>query len=225
MTHSETSAPALFPVFIKLAGRECLVVGAGQTAQQKIEGLFATGATIAVVAPRATTTVESWARTGRIRWRARAFEPSDLDGIFLVVVATSLPELNQRIFQLASSRGVLCNVVDDPARCDFYYPAVVRRGALQIAISTSGRSPALAQRLRREFELKFDPLNEAWLEELGTLRKRLFEQAMNSEARKRLLHTLASGESFEGFRRGLTEVSPDRPQAESNEHGRVKGSM
>jgi len=192
-------ATSLFPAFFKLARRDCLVVGAGQVGQAKIEGLLACGAATTVVAPYATPAVESWAVSGKLIWRARGFELSDLDGAFLVVVATSLPALNERIFQEARRRRILCNVVDDPARCDFYYPAVVRRGALQIAISTGGRSPALAQRLRKELEHEFDPVYESWVEELGTERQRLFEQQINSAERTRFLHKFASKESFREF--------------------------
>jgi precorrin-2 dehydrogenase/sirohydrochlorin ferrochelatase len=191
--------PELFPAFLKLDGRECLVVGAGSVGESKIDGLLATGAVITVVAPRATGVVEAWAHAGKLRWLAREFEPSDLEGIFLAVVATEVPELNERVFQEARRRRVLCNVVDDPARCDFYYPAVVRRGALQIAISTNGRSPALAQRLREEMEREFDPAYEPWTEDLGRRRQRLFAEPMDAGERKRLLHQLASRESFERF--------------------------
>ncbi len=189
----------LFPAFLKLAGRECLVVGAGHVGESKIEGLIAAGADVTVASPLATQAVMSWARDGRLRWRNRPFEPSDLDGIFLVVVATSLPDLNEAVFQEARRRGILCNVVDDPARCDFYYPAVVRRGAFQIAVSTNGRSPALAQRLRKQLEVEFGPIYEEWTEELGTTRQRLFQEEMEPEQRRRLLHRLASKESFERF--------------------------
>ncbi|HEV2423529.1 MAG TPA: bifunctional precorrin-2 dehydrogenase/sirohydrochlorin ferrochelatase [Terriglobia bacterium] len=197
MTPSETAA--LFPAFLKLAGRNCLVVGAGPVGQAKIEGLLATGTAVTVVAPHATASVRSWATAGRLVWRTRGFEPSDLDDVFLAVVATPLPSLNERILQEAQRRRVLCNVVDDPARCDFYYPAVVRRGALQIAISTNGRSPALAQRVRKELEHEFDPVYESWVEELGAERQRLFARAMDPEERKRLLHKLASRKSFDEF--------------------------
>jgi len=191
--------PALFPAFLKLDGRECLVVGAGRVGESKIEGLLATGAAITVVSPSATEAVEAWANAEKLRWHAREFEPSDLEGIFLAVVATSLPELNERIFQEARRKRVLCNVVDDPARSDFYYPAVVRRGALQIAISTNGRSPALAQRLRKELERKFSPAYEPWTDELGRQRQRLFAKPMDPGERKRLFHKLASSESFDRF--------------------------
>jgi precorrin-2 dehydrogenase/sirohydrochlorin ferrochelatase len=200
--------PALFPAFLKLDGRECLVVGAGRVGQSKIEGLLATSAVITVVAPRATDPVEAWAKAGRLRWQAREFQPTDLRGIFLAVVATARPELNQRVFQQARRQRVLCNVVDDPARCDFYYPAVVRRGALQIAISTNGRSPALAQRLRKKLEREFNPAYEAWTQELGRKRQRLFGKPMDPDERKRLLHQIASSKSYERFVRKRHSPTP-----------------
>jgi precorrin-2 dehydrogenase/sirohydrochlorin ferrochelatase len=191
----------LFPVFLKLTGRACLVVGAGSVGAPKIEGLLAAEANVTVVAPHSTQAVQDWADAGRLLWRARRFEPSDLDGAFLVVAATSSNALNDTVFKEAQRRGVLANVVDDPPRCDFYYPAVVRRGALQIAVSTDGKSPALAQRLRRQFELQFGPLYEDWLEELGRERQRLFAQPMNADERRQTLHALASQSSFEAYAR------------------------
>jgi len=187
--------------------RLCLVVGADQVGEAKIEGLLAAGAAVKVVAPKATEPVMRWARTGKIDWQPRRFEPADLDGTFLVVVATPWRELNDSIFREAQQRGVLCNVVDDPPRCDFYYPAVVNRGELQIAISTNGRSPALAQRLRQELEQQFGPEYEAWLEALGQKRQDLFALAIDCEERRRLLHTLVTHERFEEFVRGRSLLS------------------
>jgi len=189
----------LFPMFLKLAGRPCLVVGAGTVAESKISSLIEADARVRVVAPEGTSEVRSWAQEKRIEWRQRGFQPDDLGGMFLVVAATSSTELHEQIFQEARLRGVLCNIVDVPELCDFYYPAVVQRGALQIAISTSGQSPALAQRLRIELEEQFGPEYEAWLEYLGEARDKLQSQKLNPEERKRLLHTLASKENFETF--------------------------
>jgi len=191
----------LFPAFLKLAGRRCLVVGAGPIAQEKTEGLLRAGATVRVVAPQATRKIQAWARAGKIRWDARKFRSSDLSGAFLVVAATSSPALHDQIFNQAQRRGVLCNVVDDPERCDFYYGSVVRRGSLQIAISTGGHSPALAQRLRKRFEREFGAEYEHWLEEIGAARKRLFAKSIPPERRKTLLHRLASEFSFDEFLR------------------------
>ncbi len=191
----------LFPIFLKLAGRPCLVVGAGPVGESKIESLLLAGVEVQVVAPRATRAVRDWARAGKVRWEARGFRPSDLDGAFLVIAATTSAELHEQVFQEARRRGVLCNVVDGPAHCDFYYPAVVRRGALQIAISTSGRSPALAQQLKRELEQQFGPEYETWVEQLGQARQKLRARAIDPERRRRLLHRLASRQAFEAFRR------------------------
>ncbi len=218
---------SLFPMFVKLAGRPCLVVGAGSVGTSKIEGLLAAGATVRVVAPEATPEVGEWSRAGRLSWEARGFESPDLDATFLTVVATPSRELNARVFQEASRRGVLCNVVDDPPYCDFYYGAVVRRGDLQIAISTSGRSPALAARLRRDLEQQFGPVYEAWVEELGQEREKLLvgpssarpdaqpdarpdtrsgldgarplEAPLGIKERRERLHSMASREAFQVF--------------------------
>ncbi|HVH69530.1 MAG TPA: bifunctional precorrin-2 dehydrogenase/sirohydrochlorin ferrochelatase [Candidatus Dormibacteraeota bacterium] len=190
-------------MFLKVAGRRCLIAGAGGVAEAKIAALLDAEAAIRVVAPEATPQVQSWAAAGQLEWLARRCEPSDLDGMFLVIAATSDPELQQNISAEARARGVLCNVVDVPGLCDFYYPAVAQRGALQIAVSTSGQSPALAQRLRKELEEQFGPEYEAWLEQLGEERAKLFAANMDPEERKRLLHDLASADAFKSFQRKL----------------------
>lgn len=191
----------LFPLFLKIAGRRCLVVGAGRVAEEKIEGLLRGGASIRVVAPRATVRVRKWARKAKIRWQARAYRSSDLAGAFLVVAATSSADLHQRIFREATARSLLCNIVDDPLHCDFYYGSVVRRGALQIAISTAGLSPALAQRLRKELSRHFGAEYEEWVRYLGAEREKLMQQKISLQRRKRLLHRLASRAAFEKFKR------------------------
>ena len=191
----------LFPMFLKLTRRRCLVVGAGKIAEGKIASLLDAGARVRVVAPQATVAIAAWARHRRILWSQRVFEPADLDKAFLVIAATSSVRVHRAVFREARRRGVLCNAVDEPTRCDFYYPAVVRRGDLQIAVSTGGRSPALAQRLRRELEAQFGPEYEAWLDHLGRSRVTLFARSMNPEARRRLLHRQATRYAFEIFRR------------------------
>jgi precorrin-2 dehydrogenase/sirohydrochlorin ferrochelatase len=183
-------------MFLKLEGRSCLVVGAGAIGEPKIESLLTAGASVRVVAPHASTAVAEWARAGAIVWEAREFYDADLDSVFLVIAATSSRDVNGAIFREAHQRNILCNVVDDPEFCDFYYPAVVRRGDLQLAISTNGRSPALAQRIRRELEVQFGPEYGAWLEELGNIRQQLFASGMNPDERRRVLHELASREAF-----------------------------
>jgi precorrin-2 dehydrogenase/sirohydrochlorin ferrochelatase len=190
----------LFPMFLKLDGRSCLVVGAGTIGQEKIRGLVLANARVRVVAPRATAAVATWARAGAITWEPRSFEASDLEGAALVIAATNSTILNETIFREAQRQNVLCNAVDDPERCDFFYPAVVRRGHLQVAISTGGHSPALAQRLRRELEVQFGPEYAPWLEQLGKIRQQLFASDIDPDNRRHLLHELASRKSFEAAR-------------------------
>src|SRR5438132_12608960 len=187
-------------MFLKLEGRPCLVVGAGTVAEGKIGSLLLAGATVRVVAPQANVAVQEWARTGVMRWESREFCLLDLDGVFLVIAATSSNEVNGSVFREAQRRNVLCNAVDDPEHCDFYYPAVVRRGQLQIAISTGGQSPALAQRLRRELEMEFGEEYSEWVEELGKVREKLLSSELDSDHRKQLLHSLASRDAFEARR-------------------------
>ncbi len=195
----------LFPMFLKLAGRECLVVGAGRIGEPKIDSLLQADAKVRVVAPHATTKVRVQALAGLVSWEPRKFTPADLDGVFLVVAATNSSRVNSRIFREAQRRNILCNVVDDPPHCDFYYPAVVRRGQLQIAISTGGQSPSLAQRLRRELEQQFGPEYEAWVEQLGEVRRELLTKRISPRRRKELLHQLATRESFDIIRSAVLE--------------------
>jgi precorrin-2 dehydrogenase/sirohydrochlorin ferrochelatase len=184
-------------MFLKLEGRQCLVVGAGKVGEPKIAGLLDTGARIRVVSLDATPAVREWARSGRIELDLRPFRNHDLDGSFLAVVATSSRTLNERVYDEARSRGVLCNVVDVPDLCDFYYPSVVRRGDLQIAVSTAGKSPSLAQRIRQQLEKQFGPAYETWVAELGETRKLILASDLDKDAKLELLHSLASRAAVE----------------------------
>lgn len=188
---------SLFPMFLKLEGRQCLVVGAGKIGEPKIGGLLDTGARIRVVSRDASPTVREWAREGKIELELRAFSAGDLDGAFLAVVATNSRSLNERVYHEAQRRGVLCNVVDVPDLCDFFYPAVVRRGDLQIAISTAGQSPSLAQKIRQQLEKQFGPGYAAWVAELGETRRLILASDLDKERKLELLHTLASREALE----------------------------
>jgi len=180
----------LFPIFVKLDGRPCLVVGAGPVAESKIDALLSAGASLTIVAPVATPGIQNLAATGRVQWHERTFQSGDLNGVALVVAAVPA-DVAADVFREARSRGVLCNSVDDPHNCDFYYPAVVNRGDLQIAISTAGHSPAFAQHLRRELERQFGPEYARWIQRLGETRRALFAAPMDAEVRKAALHQAA----------------------------------
>ena len=190
---------SLLPIFLKLEGRKCLVVGGGTVAESKIESLLHSGAQVLVIAPRVNDKVAAWVRAGRLIWWEKSFEATDLEGAFLVIAATDNTEVNHRIYRLAEERSILCNAVDDPEHCHFYYGAVVRRGPLQIAISTNGLSPALAQRLRRELEQQFGPEYEQWLEYLGVIRDLIRSTTADEQSRKEQLHALVQPEAFAEF--------------------------
>jgi siroheme synthase-like protein len=184
----------MFPVFFKLEGRPCLVVGAGTIAAPKIASLLRAGGVVTVVAPQARSEVEQQARRGQLVRIAREFAAADLDGKFLVVAATDLQAVNHHVAESARARNVLCNSVDDPPDCDFFYPSVVRRGDLQIAISTAGKSPALAQRLREEIDAMVPEEIGAWLDQLGETRLKILAAYPSGKERKEALHLLAGRE-------------------------------
>lgn len=195
----EAQLMTLFPAFLKLHDRPVLVVGGGAIAASKIPSLLQAGARVTVVSPELTRQLVQSVRNREIDWLPKAFEPADLNGKFLVVAATSLRDLNEFVYREADKRNILCNAVDDVDHCHFYYGSIVQRGDLQIAISTNGKSPALAQRLRKELEEQFGPEYAAWLDWLGAAREVLRAQSTDTETTRRWLHLLASPQMLEHF--------------------------
>ena len=186
---------SLFPIFLKLTARPCIVIGAGNLAESKIESLRTAEAAITVIAPEASPAIRALADEGAITWHQRPYASGDLvDGTFLVVTATNVPAVNRAVYLEATGKSILCNAVDDPPYCDFFFPSIVRRGNLQIAISTAGESPALAQRLRKELNAALPLDLGPWLAELGNLRREILQLEPLNDARKQLLHTLAQRE-------------------------------
>ena len=168
------------------------MIGGGDIAASKIDSLRAAEARVTVIAPAASARIAEMAELGEIVWHRREYKRGDLAGQFLAVAATNDAAVNRAVFADAEAAGILINAVDDPPFCDFYFPSVVRRGDLQIAISTAGASPALAQRLRKEIDALL-PLDAGeWLAELGNLRREILQREPSNEARRELLHQLAS---------------------------------
>ena len=184
----------LFPIFLKLTSRPCLVIGAGNLAESKIESLRAANGQVTVIAPQASPRIADLAAAGEITWHQREYTPGDVKDYFLVVTATNVPAVNRAVFHEANANNVLCNAVDDPPFCDFYFPSVVRRGDLQIAISTAGASPALAQKIRKDINAQLPLDTGDWLTDLGNLRREVIAAEPLNEERKWLLHQLASRE-------------------------------
>jgi siroheme synthase-like protein len=196
---------SLFPIFLKLENRVVVVVGGGVVAEGKIPALLEAGARVRVIAPDVTQAILRWSEQQELEWHAKKFEPSDLADAFLVVAATPAPSVNGAVYREAERLGILCNAVDDIQHCHFYYGSIVQRGDLQIAISTNGKSPALAQRLRRELEAQFGPEYQQWLEWLGATRDMLRTAGGDPDSTKVALHHLASRPMFERFLRETHE--------------------
>lgn len=182
-------------MFLRLERRACLVVGAGVIAAPKIGSLLRAGGAVTVVAPTASQDVQRQAQDGLLIWLKREFAPSDLSGMFLVIAATDVWSVNHEVAESARAASILCNSVDDPPDCDFFYPSVVRRGDLQIAISTAGKSPALSQQLRQEIDAKLPSDTGAWLDQVGDTRLRVLKAYPSTEERKEALHQLARRQS------------------------------
>jgi uroporphyrin-III C-methyltransferase/precorrin-2 dehydrogenase/sirohydrochlorin ferrochelatase len=201
---------SLFPIFVKLQGRSAVVVGGGNIAAGKIPGLLQAQAHVRVIAPQINSQICALVDAGEIEWFAKEFAPDDLQDASLVIAATSLQAVNVAVFQAAEAHGIFCNAVDDITNCHFYYGSIVQRGDLQIAISTNGKSPALAQRLRKELEQQYPTEYAAWLDSLGAAREKLrasSDPKEHSEENKTILHRLASAEMFSRFFRSQARES------------------
>lgn len=164
-TSESMHAPSYYPLMLDLRGRKCVVVGGGEIARRKIDGLLIAGAEVTVVTPTSVAMIAG------VRVLQRAFEPQDLYGAWLVIAATDDPQTNARVAEEATARQIWVNVVDDPQRCTAIMPAVVRRGLLCLAISTAGACPVWARRLRDDLAAQYGPEYEKLTELLWEARQ------------------------------------------------------
>ena len=220
-----------YPACLDLRGRTCLVVGGGEVALRKVESLLECGARVLVVARRPSDGMASLAQEGKIEAAWRNYQTNDLRGVFLVIAATDDEAVQQRIGREANERELLVNVVDDPSNCSFIVPAVARRGELAIAVSTGGRSPALAARIREGLEIMFGPEYEEWVDLLGDLRATVAARFPDSEERKAVWYRIVDSNCVELIRRGEREKARERLAEILDEpaltfpvaaHGRIK---
>jgi precorrin-2 dehydrogenase len=180
------------PIFLDVTGRECVVVGGGEVAARKVESLLEAGARVTVVSPRLLPPLEAFVARGRVIHLARGYERGDIRGCVLVYAATDDPELHRELAAEARALGIAINVADVPELCTFIAPAVVKRGALQIAISTAAASPAFAARLRSALEDQFGSEYALTLEVLRAARRRLHTDGIDPADRTRRLKDLAN---------------------------------
>jgi precorrin-2 dehydrogenase/sirohydrochlorin ferrochelatase len=194
-----------YPIYLDVKDRNCLVVGGGSVGTRKVETLLECEAKITAVAIDAAEKLKRLSESGVIQLKERAFQSADLDGVFLVIGATDNEDLNFKIHEEAQRRGVLCNIADRPEACNFILPSIVNRGDLIIAISTSGKSPAFAKRLRRQLESQFGDEYAGFLDLMGAIRKKLLSKDHEPEAHKHLFEQLIQRDLVQLLKKAETE--------------------
>jgi len=217
------------PLYLDLRGRRCVVIGGGPIAERKVRLLLEAGADVTVISPQLTSGLEELAQQGRITHIARAYRPGDLADAFLVISATDDQAVNHRVWREATERAVLVNVADDPSRCDFILPATVRRGDLTIAISTGGKAPALAVRLRQWLERSLGQEYARFLELASPLRPSMAERYADFEERRRRWYQLVDSDVLDLLRQGderaarrrMAEILGLHPVIPSPERGQM----
>ena len=191
-----------FPIQLDIRGRRCLVVGGGEVGTRKAQSLLACGGAVTVVSPAVTEELQRLAARGDLALRMREYDGADLEGAFLVIGATDDETLNRRVSADAERRGILCNIADRPEKCNFILPAVVRRGDLVLTVSTSGRSPALAKKLRRSLQAQFGEEYAVLLDLMGAIRRRLLAEAHAPEEHKPVFERLVHSDILTWIREG-----------------------
>jgi precorrin-2 dehydrogenase / sirohydrochlorin ferrochelatase len=213
-----------FPVFLDLKNRKCVVVGGGRVAERKIQNLRKAGAAVTVVSPRLTPALERLKETKGIEHRRRAYKTGDLKAAFLAVAATDHRPTNEKVFREASARRIPVNAVDDPVHCTFIVPAVISRGDILIAISTGGRSPALAKALRKKLEREVGGEYASLLKLIGAVRKSILPLGWGPMKNQKIYRRLLQEDVLDLLRRGnhkalgrlLREIiGPDFPLEEA----------
>ena len=179
-----------YPVYLVLRERPCLIIGGGEVAERKTLSLLEAGADVTIVSPSLSPKLAGLARTQKVRHFPRTFEERDLAGIFLVIAATGSPEINTSVARLCRKKHVLVNVAAPPEESSFIVPSVVERGDLVIAVSTSGDSPGLSKRIRRELEERYGREYEVFLARMEALRKRLKEEIADEKKRREILEAV-----------------------------------
>ena len=197
-----------YPIYLDVQNRNCLVVGGGSVGARKVSTLLDCGASVTVVSPRINAKLNELSKKETLIIKIKPFQFSDLKDKFLVIGATDNQELNLQIHTEAERLGILCNIADQPEACNFILPSIVKKGDLVIAISTSGKSPAFAKKLRKDFEKQFGNEYAAFLEVMGVIRKKLIAKDHKPEVHKPLFEQLIN--------KGLVEMIKDRRNKDIN---------
>jgi precorrin-2 dehydrogenase / sirohydrochlorin ferrochelatase len=194
-----------YPIFLDLENVPCLVVGGGQVGERKVKTLQACRAKVFLISRELTSYLEDEVRQGRIEWLAPAYHTENLTGKCLVIGATDDPVLNGKIGREARERGLLCNIVDKPQQCNFILPSLVSRGDLTIAVSTTGKSPALAKKIRQDLEGMFPAIYGQYLELLGQIRNEILIRKLPHQENQIVFQTLVQAPILSWLETGKVE--------------------
>ncbi len=181
-----------YPIFLDIRNKPCVVIGGGDVAERKVVSLLSAGARVSVVSPEFTVNLAGMGEDGNILLIKRMYQEGDLKGAFLAYAATNEEDINNRVYLEGEKEGILLNVVDEPGMCGFIVPSVVNRGALSIAISTGGASPAFAKRLRMEMEDRYGEEYSVFLEIMAAIRQKLLTKGSVSDKNRKIFNKLAS---------------------------------
>ncbi len=188
------------PLHIDLKGRKALVIGGGSVAERKVNTLLGYGAELTVVSPELNTSLHELFKAGKISYLDDIYRPAYLNNQFLVICATDDEDVNRQAAYQCIERGILVNSVSEPDRCTFFFPALLKKGPLTIAISTAGSSPALSRRIKEQLDGYFGPEYENYLTYLGEMRPRVIARVKDKEARRELFEYLAGDQFFTKFK-------------------------
>jgi precorrin-2 dehydrogenase/sirohydrochlorin ferrochelatase len=191
-----------YPIYLELHYQPCIVIGGGKIAEGKVDGLLAAGAQVKLISPELTLHLHDLVKQNQAEYISREYQHGDLTGAFMVICATDKTEINHQVWQEASANRQLVNVVDDTPRCNFIAPAILRKGDLNIAISTGGKAPALAVRLKERLQEELGPQYERFLELSGQLREPLARHIPDFETRKKLWYELVDSNILELLSQG-----------------------
>ncbi len=199
-----------YPISLRLAGQQCLVIGGGRVAERKIRTLLEHGGLVNVISPRLTDALFQMKQQGQIRHVANYYHREFLHGVFLVICASDSDKVNHEVANDCFAMGILVNVVDDPDYCSFFVPSSFRRGDLTISISTGGKSPMLAQRLRQQLEQHFGPEYGELVRIMGDLRQMVRQRVKDSKKRRLIYACLLDSDILDLLRNGQIDLVKER---------------
>jgi precorrin-2 dehydrogenase/sirohydrochlorin ferrochelatase len=196
-----------YPVYLQLHEQPCTVIGGGKIAEGKVDGLLAGDARVKIISPELTPHLHDLVAQNKIEYIAREYQHGDLSGAFMVICATDKAEINRQVWEEGSTNRQLVNVVDDTPRCNFIAPAILRKGELTIAISTAGRAPAIAVRLKERLDREIGPEYERFLDLAAQLREPIAKHIPDFETRKALWYQLVDSGILDVLARGDTPAA------------------